>query len=73
MSTLGNKFLLLSNDKKVVQDIILCGIWILCLNSLPWVEKLLVDGDLCSNAIAKSFVSRHDHFIMAKNCSKGQL
>jgi hypothetical protein len=66
LSTLGNKFSSWSNDKKVVQHIILRGIRILCRNSLPWVKKLLVDGDLRSDAMAKSFRFWHDNFLTTK-------
>jgi hypothetical protein len=52
LSTLGNDFFLLSNDKEVAQHIILCCIWVPLRNGGPRVKELLVDGNLGSDAMA---------------------
>ena len=49
---LRNNFFLLSNDKKVVQYILLRGVRMPCQNNLRLVKKLLADGDFRSDTKA---------------------
>ena len=68
---LGNEFLLLYNDKKIVNHLILCLIRISCGNSLPWVKELLVDGNLCSDAMANPLIFRHAISLTIKKFTTG--
>ena len=53
LPTIGNKLLLLSNDKEVVhQHIILCCIWAPWWNCSPCFKELLIGWDFGSGAMA---------------------